>query len=474
MKKKYLFLAGFAAMVLAACSDDVTTDTPTPTPEPEVNENVVPLEIFDGASQQGRLTLSAGTRAAEKWTRLKEVAQIAPPEYHKDWNWSATAISLDGDKRAFVSWHSNYQASDPATAWGGAVDVLSITSSDIAAFQASAVNTEMKFNNVMFTDNYIFLSATSYKIGAAIGRVDKSKLQSGTGERDVEMERIGFPGSSVNAIATTTNGDLIAVSGYNGTYGVFAEDAEAKPWDYENAEENTDITLNTKFPMAEKFGGKYVVADESGATYVLRNNNDVAKIIKTADGEELVLDVPLESTEKLAEDYSVDENGNVDWGLVPDSESKYYGKHVLAVNGGYAYVGAGRNGLRVYDINDGKLIWSNKTNTTGVFVDDDFVYAASGAGLRVYKQLEDGTLELFAYQVTAYDENGDPVENLVPGGEYTDEDGNEFVADIDFHSCNFVTAYEAGGMKYIYVAFGQSGVRVYKLDPNAPAEDDAE
>ena len=467
MKKKYLFLAGFAAMVLAACSDDVTTDTPTPTPEPEVNENVVPLEIFDGASQQGRLTLSAGTRAAEKWTRLKEVARIAPPTAYEDLDWSATAVLIRGDhKTGFVTWHSNRQANNPAEEWGGALDWFDIKENVPTEFNGVGINKELKFNNLLlYNDRQFFVSATSYKTGATIGRIGFSGAQMGT-----TVECIGFPGSSVNAIAATNDGKLIAVSGYEGTYGTFAADVEAKPWDYEVAENNKGIEVRT--PMSETFGGKYVVVDGNNA-YILRNNNDEGKILNVGFGEELGLEVPLLSAEKSAEDYWIDEDGEIHWDLSADKK-KYYGKHVLAVKGNYAYVGAGQNGLRVYDINKGGCTWNNETTTTGVFVDDDFVYAASGAGLRVYKYSEDGKLELFAFQVTAYDGDGEPVKNLVPGGEYTDEDGNKIDTTPDFHSCNFVTAYEADGMKYIYVAFGQSGVRVYKLDPNAPAEDDAE
>lgn len=466
MKKKYLFLAGFAAMVLAACSDDVTTDTPTPTPEPEVNENVVPLEIFDGASQQGRLTLSAGTRAAEKWTRLKEVARIAPPTEYTNRNWSATAICFNANHNmAYVTWHSNRQAQEQATVWGGALDVISVAdNNEPKDFNVTGINSELKFNNVMLYNGTLFLSATSYKTGATIGRIREMGAPAGN-----SVECIGFPGSSVNAIAATNNGKLIAVSGYEGTYGTFAADVEAKPWDYEVAENNKGIEVGA--PMSETFGGKYVVVDGTN-TYILRNNDDEGEILAVGFEDELELGVPLLSEDKSAEDYWIGEDGEIHWGLSEDKKA-YYGKHVLAVKGNFAYVGAGQNGLRVYDINKGYLTWNNETTTTGVFVDDDFVYAASGAGLRVYKYSVDGKLELFAFQVTAY-ENGEPVENLVPGGKYTDEDGNEIDTNPDFHSCNFVTAYEDDGMKYIYVAFGQSGVRVYKLDPNAPAEGDAE
>ena len=43
-----------------------------------------------------------------------------------------------------------------------------------------------------------------------------------------------------------------------------------------------------------------------------------------------------------------------------------------------------------------------------------------------------------------------------------------YVAGTDGHSCNFV-AVEG---EYIYVAYGQTGVRVFKLNHNAPANEE--
>ena len=182
----------------------------------------------------------------------------------------------------------------------------------------------------------------------------------------------------------------------------------------------------------------------------------------------------LLSSERSAEKYEVDENGKfLGWDLVDGTEAQKYGKHVLVVKDGYAYVAAGWNGLRVHDLNNNgrEVRWqtqdankeqNNGPYTTGLFADDDYLYAATSQGLRVYTFKEDGGLELFAFEVENYDGNGAP---------QRDEDGNYQPAKTETaerHSCNFVVAGEFNdGSKYIYVAYGKSGIRMYKLNPDA-------
>ena len=82
-------------------------------------------------------------------------------------------------------------------------------------------------------------------------------------------------------------------------------------------------------------------------------------------------------------------------------------------------------------------------------------------GLRIYKFLEGGKLELYAFEVESYDETtGKPTTN---DAAKTDTKTR--------HSCNFVAVQTQGDAKYVYVAYGQSGIRVYKFEPNAEASD---
>ena len=106
-------------------------------------------------------------------------------------------------------------------------------------------------------------------------------------------------------------------------------------------------------------------------------------------------------------------------------------------------------------------------NTTGLCIDGDLLYAATGNGLRVYKMLGEGQLELYAFEVKEYDANGLPNSNEPP----TTQDGDNVTP--GHHFANFVTVLNAeDGNKYIFVAYGQDGVRVYKLIPDATGEEE--
>ncbi len=136
----------------------------------------------------------------------------------------------------------------------------------------------------------------------------------------------------------------------------------------------------------------------------------------------------------------------------------------MAVDGDYIYVAGGQadsgtqNGLRVIRKSDMTQVWGNASNTNAVCVEGDYVYAATADGLRVYKKYDGKNLELFAFEsVPAYNEDGTPV---------LDKEGNQkYEAGTTAHSCNFVAVKG----DFVYMANGQSGVYVFKLDKSAPA-----
>ena len=485
MNKKFYWLAGFAALMMtAACSDDnVVNDNPTPDPDvPEVNEYVGEMTMYDAASQAGRVHVYPQTRAL-KSERLSLVATVDVPTPQKEYNWSVTSLYFDVDKSfLYATWHSNMQATTGAVpeVWGGAFDVYSINTKGVESdteeitedyFEpeliGTGVATDMKFEHVMRKGNNLFISGTQVKNGGGVARVDVSRV--GYVE-ELPYEIIGFPGSSVNATAETTDGKIIAISGYTGTFGTFADDIEAGP--YQDAEGNNraELNLHDDKPRVD-WGGKYVTAD---GKYMLRDGENEAIIIQTDNLANFPLGYKLLSAARSAEKYEVDENGKfLGWELVNGTEAQKYGKHVLVVRNGYAYVAAGWNGLRVHNLNAGgeEVRWQTQEAgqeqndgpyTTGLFADDEYLYAATSQGLRVYTFKEDGGLELFAFEVENYDENGAPER---------DEDGNYQPAETETaerHSCNFVVAGEfKDGSKYIYVAYGKSGIRMYKLNPDA-------
>ena len=492
MNKKFYWLAGFTALIMtAACSDDnVTNDNPNQDPATEETENVVALQVLNGASQTGRIHMAIPTKAVEgiKKNRLNYVATITAPEDRTSKIWSATSILVDdaGGNTIYVTWHSDAQASTAATTWGGALDVINFenpehpeTDSPTAGgnenidIKSTYVDDNvMKFEHVMKVNDVtfdtpvgqtttwgLFLSATHAQKGAVVARIPGFNL--------TKAEIIGMPGTSVNAV-TEYNGELIAVTGYTGTYAIFNPSAKAAFYDYEHPENSIWVTLCQD--LDNGFGGKYTTTDEGGKAYVLRTDDGKAQIIDVKSGNVVVDNMaPLISEWKKGETYDP-ETG--DW-TINKIESQLQGKHVMVIKDGYAYVGAGQNGLRVYSLSDGKEVIQNSFKnhgpyTTGLCIDNDLLYAATGSGLRVYQRQNDGQLALYAFEVEKYE--GALPDSMNPPT--TMEDGT---AVEGHHSANFVSVLTTpDNEKYIFVAYGQDGIRVFKLIPEPVVKGDEE
>ena len=481
MNKKFYWLAGFAALMMtAACSDDnVVNDNPDPTPGTEEESNVVTLQVIDGASQSGRIHMVPQTKAVEgvKKNRLNYVATIGNPELQgEDKKWSATSVFVENEEgtknTVYITWHSDKQATNPAGDWGGALDIINFEQIDKPEIdiESSLVDQNlMKFENVMQAQagegsKALFLSATHAEKGAVVARLPmynptKAEIigMPGTSVNCV----IGMPGTSVNCVAQLGN-NLVAVTGFKGTWATFAPDAEAVYYDYDDLNNNAWLKLGQD--LSEGFGGKYIAIDENGRGYVLRTDDGKAQILGASSGE-----VKVDNMAPLISDWKVGENydpATGEW-TTNKEESQLQGKHVMVIKDGYAYVGAGLNGLRVYSLNDGTEVKNfdeekGGPNTIGLCIDGDLLYAATGSGLRVYEMKGNGVLELYAFEVEEYDENGLPNSMNPP----TTMDEGE--ATPGHHSANFVSVLNAdNGDKYIFVAYGQDGVRVYKLIPDA-------
>ena len=462
--------------MLAACSDDILEEGHIEIlPETPV-DGVVTMQMTSGA--QGRIKTPLATRGLSRWQRLEWVATITNPEVQgPERVWSATAIAIDDNNRtAYITWHSDKQAEKEAQVWGGAIDKLDLR---LEAYRfntygknielVTGTNDLLKFNNVFIYGDKLYLSATSARVGGTVARINTADF----GNAKINVDCIGFPGNSANAVSRMADGQMIAVSGHDaGAYASFAPEIPAK----ENYEPGTGITiLNPENEIVSNFGGKYVATDENGDTYVLYNKTGEEAKIQKINGGEFGLGVRLVSSDKYAEIYS-ESGGWQDFETEdPNDRYSYYGKHVLAVKDGYAYVGAGgtneeKVGLRVYELATGKETWSNATNTIGVYADDDYVYAATGAGLRVYETDGEGHLDLYAYEVENY--YGDSVELPADSllGVACENVQPAIGSGKPRHSPNFVVAHRNPDDHniYIYVAYGQSGVRVYRLAKETP------
>lgn len=424
--KKYLFLAATAAVMFASCSDDINSgDNGFTTPT-----NGLALKTLSSSSQAGRVSVNA-TRGV-KADRLELVATIKPVSTEAEHHWSATGVAFVGDN-AYISWHSNHQAQTPADLWGGAVDQISISALQAGNSDASLISTQyaptVKFNNVVAEGNNLYFPLTCYNNGAVVARMTPGAEA---------MDTIGIPGSSANSVYV--DGDRVyAATGYAG--GVFS-----MPADFTKDSEFTAVVAYN-----ENFGGKYI-ADG----YVLRSDDSEAALISLNNPATVrSLGAPLKSALKYAEAY---DPANNQWHALTGDKAAHYGKHTMAIRGGYIYVGGGigtegKNGLRVYAVaGTNEPVWENGTNTTAVAADDKYVYAATGAGLRVYEKYNstDKDLKLFAYEVESYTDEGKAI---------------GYQAGTQAHSSNFVAVEPQTGL--IFVAAGQTGVLVFRLNENA-------
>lgn len=448
--------------MLASCTDDALDNGASNGLGPEADSNVVTLTVLDGASQQGRIhTPSAPDTRALKSQRLQYVATIGNPDWQdEDHVWSATSVYLDdATQQAYITWHSDRQATNPAQTWGGAMDVINIANEDKPEVINSLGNEKLlKFNNVMKYSSKLYLSAMHPRKGGVVARVNLGN--------PTQADLIGFPGSSVNAIAPC-EGKLMVVSGFNGTYGTVSPEQPAIDYDYEQPEKNAYVTLGPD--LNKDFGGKYVAIDEGGKAYILRQNGDKGQIIDVKSGTTIDMSVPLLSENKYAEDYDPETE---EWKVEGTRQSKYFGKHVMVIREGYAYVAAGKSGIWKYNLTSGEETQINGIFATGLYADDEFLYAATGSGLRIYQfNDETGDLPLYAFEVETYDEGGT--------GAPTSTTAATTGANTKRHSPNFVAAHynEAKKSTYIYIAYGQSGVRVYKFvkegeeQPEEPEDD---
>lgn len=362
-----------------------------------------------------------------------------------DHNWSATSVVVN-DGRAYVTWHSNHQAATQADKWGGAIDVIDIPADGSNApweLQLTAQNNSIKLNQGYIANGRLYLAGTGSTTGATVGSIALPITETST------LRYINLPGSSANGVELIGS-NLIAATGYDG--GAYSFDAN-----FDTAESigkvqvNNIATPNVTFDSwlgesvnNNSYGGKYVTGG-----YVLRTDDNVGAIVPVNNpSQPIALDVPLTSTEKFAEAYDPEAG---EWYPLDGDKAAHYGKHTMAIDGDFAYVGAGQNGLHVYNVSTGASVWSNNNSTTAVVSQGDYIYAATGIGLRVYKKNADGTLALYAYEVDEYNADGT---------------ANSSTAASNGHSANFV----AVGGGYIFVAYGQTGVRIYRLDENAPEQ----
>ncbi|MDE6493239.1 MAG: hypothetical protein K2L50_01470 [Bacteroidales bacterium] len=450
MKAAFVPVLLISAGLLTGCEKEGSKKDPN-----ESAANSIVLKRSSG--NKGRLQIVKQSKRLPKRHRLAFVASISAPQDRQDLMWSATSVAVNPNNTAennivYVTWHSNYQAQNPATQWGGAIDIVNMNAAEPTLTSYINSGKGLKFNHVLYSGNRLFLSVTSSECGGAIGRAELNA--DGTeiiGESHID--RIGFPGASVNATAEY-NGQMLAVSGYRGTYATFNANMEPMPYNYISPEKN-EIE-----PMTEDmsgFGGKYVLS-ANGTAYVLYDSGEGA-IIEDMNGNKTEIGVKLTSAMKDREVYN---ETTGEWVLTGET-SNHYGKHTMAIKGDYAYVACGYNGLVGVNLSTGEQVVNNNLMTIGLCAYEDYLFTATASGLRIYEIQDNGALNLYAFEVESYDETTGMPTSDIPASIETSLR----------HSPNFVAYDPATG--YIYVAYGQTGVRVYKFrtddTPDAPVTD---
>lgn len=376
------------------------------------------------ASEDGCRTEQGEVPVVEILPPSGESTPSVPTVSHK---YSATGIAFK-DNLVYLSWHSNpetnmdYAQGDfsPSVSgkddFGGIVDIININSYDInsSLFEQSMENSEFKYNHVMFSDNKLYLPATSVKVGAALSEItltNDGKFPSIDQYNEVRVNLTGYSANCVERIGD----ELVTISGYsNGGINKFAID------DVSNQEKKFINASN------ENFQGKYVYYNKNTGKVITLNDTDkgIVTIYNSA--------MEVESSFQVGSIYPVD------------------GKNVCIADDTHIYVCKGQNGFVVYDYN-GYLVGGSKKSANGVDVDDKYIYLAAGDGLAILDK-----------HSTYVDENGNTYNRTIKKFHYLGKGATSVTDETTVkRSANFV---KKGPDGRIYVAYGMYGLQIYELN----------
>ena len=518
----------FAAMTFASCVQDNMNEASTPeTPGTDLNNNLTTVKLASFKGNANRVTY-AGSRAGEAAAvpgKLELVASIANPSKAEGFNFtsegrylSATCIYYNEETETYyVTYHmqgNNYNT-ELETDTAGAIQSFKINEDGEVVlgdgFRAPNPSKEdFDFNNLYFdnTDNRILavghnvLDGNRKNTNALVGLFDPiagtftySTVKTNEKEYDAQGKSLGYKDAGdVNAIVRAN--DLI--SGYDGkahgypTYylatrkGIAALSAKAETLFQPVQNRDNDLTYFVPTPGSAKYIAQnlvtssafdilYLSTEHTGdVEYTTSSEARIATVQTTnqydiKDSHYFLLD-PRNTNGKFSTYYNSTDLDMLEYPTqqtLPAMITPIDGKNVLAgtdIAGEY-YAALGTNGLfykfkenETREERSGVLKFGDSGNApvNGVAVDNGngesyhhgCIYVANGSKLTV----------LYRNSLEEMDSFHEPA---------FDEDGNDNPASANYIAVRKAPVEESGKIRErtIAVAFGQAGVKIFKITP---------
>ena len=343
---------------------------------------------------------------------LIEVIGILPPAGSHPY--SATGFDFNEEQGIiYLGWHANQKWESE---WGGYMDVIKVDSYNIegSMFAQTWRNKEMKFNHTLYYNGKVYGAGTSNKIGAALFELPVNANGLFNEDIDSSYTRVNIEGESANCVELAGD-NLLTISGWRqGGINVVPVNAQ-----------KAESTYFTGF-----FMGKYIYSYKN--TIVTLHNTDKG-IVEVYDAQD---DVNATFANSPHLTFEAGE-------LAPQD-----GKNVCICDDDYIYVCRGNNKLAIFDFT-GKQVAETTASANGVDVDDEFIYLASGNGVKIYKKSDITGEDLITLTPVA--------KCRITEATAIQEPKNSLIG----QSSNFI---RKGKDNLLYVAYGVYGLRIYQVN----------
>lgn len=382
--------------------------------------------------------------------RLDEVVEIESPTHNhnsdKDHrHLSATSLAFDENGNIYASFHmrgynwANDQIDKDAVE--GCIEHWNFDGNAIEIGNWMWTN-EFDFNHILLDGSDLITVGHKDENGAIIGRVPASFTYTDV-DNGGEDNIIRFDDFEYKYL--TTEVPVYGPSSVEGKDDIII--------DYQNAGDANCVIrvgdnyyfaasrgygmVDTDFKRVKDSEGKVLFTSTPGsAKYLVNANNEINVLYlneRTTGGSLATTSFGATLAKMSATSFPM----NATTSALPANVSPVDGKNVIAVDGSDVYACLSNGGLAV---NDKVVFQLDKRPVNGVAVDEKYIYVANGSYITV--------LDKATYQTV--------VERSAVSGALAED-----ATDVDTSSANFVVVKEFNGKKYVFVAFGQDGVKVY-------------